>query len=66
MTYQKILSKNNLHLLVKLSTENSYFRVSIFYFLELQLLIQNFFFPIQKIHSLFKISEEINWGITCS
>ena len=46
------LSKNNLRFLVKLSTENSYFRVIIFYLDELQL-------PI-------KISEEINQGINYS
>ena len=30
LTYQKVSSKNNLHFLVKLPTENSYFRVNIF------------------------------------
>ena len=37
LTYQKVSSKNNLHFLVKPSTENSYFRVNIFYLDELQL-----------------------------
>ena len=50
--YPLVSSKNKLRFLVKLSTENSYFQVIIFYLDELQL-------PV-------KISQEINEGINCS
>ena len=40
LTYQKVSSKNNLCFLVKLPTENSCFRIKIFYFNGLQLSVK--------------------------